>query len=444
MNTENKTTQDVQEQIANGNFQIAVDTALEILTTDPKNVFCLSVIAQNEFNQGHLEDAVKTLKKALEIQPNELMLNRNLGMIYNRQGLFKESVSAFSHGINNNKKHPGQLLDVLLMGISLFKVDEEQGVKAIEFSFYHANNLRNAYMNKDELPLIVEASHLGNDLIRNARYKRQKESIEELALGFKEADKTRLFDFLDSFHGIQAPQYAHEMQKPTYHVFPGLEPITFYKNEQFSWVKTLEDNYQGIKGELDALYDANVEVKPYIESGASTGNEGLDVLVDSLDWSSIHLIKAGEYKNELLVKCPRIKEVLNQLPMPVLSGNGPEVFMSILKAGAEIKPHYGLSNIKLTVHFALDIPENCSIKVGNDIQNWSDGKVLVFDDSFQHSAWNRSDRDRKVLIIEVWNPDLSNLEIQGIQKIMELQYLASENVRKNSLEFIMDNIKSMP
>jgi len=38
------------------------------------------------------------------------------------------------------------------------------------------------------------------------------------------------------------------------------------------------------------------------------------------------------------------------------------------------------------------------------------GEAFAFDDTIEHEAWNRSDRDRAVLIIDVWNPHLSDHE----------------------------------
>ena len=442
MNKQSKTVNEVQEFLQNGQFDQAVGVAKEVVKKNPEDVFCLSVIAQSEFNAGELEKAASTLEKALAIEPKEINLNRNLGIVKNKLGKFSQSSKAFIAAIENNLDHPEILLDMLLLGISLDKISTKLASRTIEYVFHRADNLKNAYMNPQELPLISEASKIANHIARDARYTKQKQAIDEISLGFDESKKKRLYDFLDSFHGIQAPKYADSMQKPTYHVFPDLEPIPFYDTKRFNWVEALEENWLTIREELNSLYNNQTSVKPYIEN-ASTGNQELDVLADSLDWSSIHLIKSGEYYEELLDKCPTIKSVLEQLPLSVLSGNGPEAFLSVLQPGAEIKPHYGLSNIKLTVHLGLEIPKNCAIRVGNETQEWQEGKVLVFDDSFEHEAWNHSEEERKVFILEVWHPDLSHLERQGIQKIMELQHGDSQLALSETIENLLSEIKKV-
>jgi len=45
---------------------------------------------------------------------------------------------------------------------------------------------------------------------------------------------------------------------------------------------------------------------------------------------------------------------------------------------------------------------------------WEEGKALVFDDSYEHEVWNRTDEDRVVLLWDVWHPDLDMDERRAI------------------------------
>lgn len=41
-------------------------------------------------------------------------------------------------------------------------------------------------------------------------------------------------------------------------------------------------------------------------------------------------------------------------------------------------------------------------------RHWQEGKVLIFDDSFEHSMWHKGDDSLLVLLsVDVWHPDLS-------------------------------------
>ena len=94
-----------------------------------------------------------------------------------------------------------------------------------------------------------------------------------------------------------------------------------------------------------------------------------------------------------------------------IAGYGPEVMFSVLKANTRIKAHHGPINGRLIVHLPLIVPENCgAIRVGEETRTWQVGQCLIFDDAFEHEAWNDSDRDRVVLILDIWNPQLSLAE----------------------------------
>ena len=46
------------------------------------------------------------------------------------------------------------------------------------------------------------------------------------------------------------------------------------------------------------------------------------------------------------------------------------------------------------------------MRVGDEEVRLQEGKCIVFDDSFNHEAWNDDDKSRIVLIFDVWHPDL--------------------------------------
>jgi aspartate beta-hydroxylase len=43
---------------------------------------------------------------------------------------------------------------------------------------------------------------------------------------------------------------------------------------------------------------------------------------------------------------------------------------------------------------------------------------VTFDDTFEHEAWNRSSETRVVLIIDSWNPDLSEAERAAVSDLV--------------------------
>jgi aspartyl/asparaginyl beta-hydroxylase (cupin superfamily) len=88
---------------------------------------------------------------------------------------------------------------------------------------------------------------------------------------------------------------------------------------------------------------------------------------------------------------------------------------SLLRAGARIPPHTGTHNARLICHLPLLVPRDCGFRVGNEVRTWEEGKLLIFDDTIEHEAWNNSDQDRVVLIFDIWRPELTEQEKREIE-----------------------------
>jgi len=78
---------------------------------------------------------------------------------------------------------------------------------------------------------------------------------------------------------------------------------------------------------------------------------------------------------------------------------------SSLKPGTHIVPHVGYSNGVLRCHLGLFVADGCALRVKTQTRSWQEGKCLIFDDTVEHEAWNYSDANRIVLLIDFKNPD---------------------------------------
>jgi len=88
-----------------------------------------------------------------------------------------------------------------------------------------------------------------------------------------------------------------------------------------------------------------------------------------------------------------------------------EVFFARQDGGTGIKSHTDNANFVQTSHLGIDVPEGeCWIKVGDFTHEWANGKVVVMDTSFMHETQNNSTKDRYVLIMRHWHPEMTPLE----------------------------------
>ncbi|MGL5078248.1 MAG: aspartyl/asparaginyl beta-hydroxylase domain-containing protein, partial [Waterburya sp.] len=84
-------------------------------------------------------------------------------------------------------------------------------------------------------------------------------------------------------------------------------------------------------------------------------------------------------------------------------------FFSILLPDKHIPEHRGPYKGVLRCHLPLKVPqakEQCGIRVAQEIRHWEEGKCLVFDDSYPHEAWNKTDEIRVVLFLDIVRPTI--------------------------------------
>ena len=199
-------------------------------------------------------------------------------------------------------------------------------------------------------------------------------------------------------------------QEPTAFTYPGLPSVQFFDPAQFEWVAGIEAAAPAIRNELDALLAAGSDdFRAYVQHETVTP-EANKALLGKKDWSILPLCENGWLMPSVIEECPVTWEAVLKLPVPRISGWGPTIVFSLLKAGAHIAAHNGMFNTRLVCHLPLIVPAGCRFRVGNEIREWEDGKLMIFDDTIEHEAWNHSGEDRVVLIFDVWRPELSERE----------------------------------
>jgi len=202
--------------------------------------------------------------------------------------------------------------------------------------------------------------------------------------------------------------------------FPFLPADEFFDREHFPWLETLEASTDDIRSELQSiLANPDAGLTPYVEQLSGVPKNKWTPLDHSLDWGALHLWRDGERMDEACARAPRTAALVEQLPLCRIPGRAPAVFFSILKAGKSIPPHTGVTNVRSIVHLPLIVPEGCTFRVGGETRPWVEGQAFVFDDTIEHEAHNPTPHDRAVLILDCWNPHLSEAERTMICRMFE-------------------------
>jgi len=209
------------------------------------------------------------------------------------------------------------------------------------------------------------------------------------------------------------------LQQPTSFYFPGLPQRQFYESYEFDWADAFEARASQITDELRVLLDEQGEgFSPYLRTDPNRPT-GDNPLRDDPSWGAHYLWEDGSIVADHAALAPVTMEALATAPMPVIAARSPMALYSLLRPGTHIRPHHGMLNTRLICHLPLITNPDCAIRVGNETRGWQQGKLLIFDDSVEHEAWNRGSATRIILLFEIWRPEISADERAALTTIFE-------------------------
>lgn len=222
---------------------------------------------------------------------------------------------------------------------------------------------------------------------------------------------------LDLLHG-RAEVY---LQQPSMFYYPGLPQRAFYERGEFDWIGEFEALAPLLRDELLAMLAGGAAAEPFAPYVARPDSRPAPAnpLLEDPAWGAAWLIKDGERIATTADAVPVTMAALAKAPQPVIARRSPMALYSRLKPGTHIQPHHGLLNTRLICHLPLIAPDGCALRVGHETRAWQFGEMLVFDDSFEHEAWNKGGSDRIVLLFEIWRPEIPATERVVLARLFE-------------------------
>lgn len=191
-------------------------------------------------------------------------------------------------------------------------------------------------------------------------------------------------------------------------VYPDLPSQPWHDPAGFPLVAYLESNYSAIRNELLALEGARFqrESEPIKRIG---------------DWDVVFLYERGRRHDDVCALCPVTTHgVESHRTLRTAAGL---IYVSRMRGSTHIASHRGPTNLRVRCHLGIAIPDgDCAIRVGRETRRWEEGRCLVFDDYFQHEAWNNTNEDRLVLIADLWHPGLSSTEVTLLEGLQNYAY----------------------
>jgi aspartyl/asparaginyl beta-hydroxylase (cupin superfamily) len=198
-------------------------------------------------------------------------------------------------------------------------------------------------------------------------------------------------------------------------IYPGLESRPWYDAQEFPLAAYLQENFPAIREEILAL-----DPSGFHREGERIRRSG--------DWDVAFFYERGRRRDELCEACPVTARGIDAYPaMRTITGL---IYLSRMRGSTHIAAHRGPTNLRLRCRLGIEVPSgDCAIRVGDETRRWRQGRCLVFDDFFEHEAWNHTDQDRIVLIVDLWHPGLSGTEVRLLEGLHSYTYAHARKLR---------------
>ncbi|KFM75528.1 hypothetical protein X975_22465, partial [Stegodyphus mimosarum] len=366
---------------------------------------CLDRLAESQRSNKYLEDAIAAYQKVIAIKdvPEKLCLlagrraadrMRFRGFMGKSLKLLSDMVTKFPQNIDlknemavgylligQNKEAKKVLIDVLKLAPNsgFAKVHLGFILKTDESKYEEAAKLMSEGIASRE-PGVIDGRfyfHLGDALHRTGK---QTEALKV----YEDAVKEGLF-----LSAYQRSLYNVNSLTGT----PWWDPK---KTPYAPYFKRLEKDWKLIRDEALSLIDKT-------NSGFLPESEGLQ---EKGDWKQFEIFARGRKIEKNCMKVPKTCALIAEIPDAAGCKRG-QVKFSIMHPSTHVWAHTGPTNCRLRAHLGLVVPEGVSIRVANETRKWEEGKILLFDDSFEHEVWHNGSSFRLILIVDFWHPELT-------------------------------------
>lgn len=211
-------------------------------------------------------------------------------------------------------------------------------------------------------------------------------------------------------------------QRPRFFYFPDLPDAPYHDPFLQPWAPTLQSSFDIIRQDALRVFAEDQKFQPFlVRTGGNKTSEHITSTGTEPAWDAFFFYRHGARFDESHARCPDTSAVLESMELCRIADQAPEICFSVLGPGTTIMPHYGVSNVRLVMHLPLQIPSNCALNLLDAGEHhWEEGKLVMFDDTFQHEAWNRSNTPRIVLLMDCWNPHLTPVEKIAVNQLIEM------------------------
>ena len=406
---------DANTHAAAGRFADADAAFTRVLDADPDHPVALRFKSFAALQRNDFAAAEALLRRVVAREPADARSWYNLALAQYGQDRPSDALTALNESLKHNREQPPAWL---YRGVLLQEAGDHE---AAVVSFLRGVKIAERLGLQPADPEMQRLMQHAGATVAVALDARLDAALAPVVERFGADAVARIRAGADIFVGKRAAGYAHPKWRPGLFYIPDLRPRMFFERDEFAWTAEVEAATADIRAELEQVLAEGDGLAPYVNHAAGTaGAKTWAGINQSRDWSSFHFFRHGERQDEHCRRCPRTAAVLEAIDLQRVPGYGPEAMFSVLRPHTRIPAHYGAVNGRVIAHLPLIVPENCgALRVGDQQRSWTEGELLMFDDSFEHEAWNDSDETRVVLIFDSWNPAITPAERAAFAAVLQ-------------------------
>jgi aspartate beta-hydroxylase len=405
--------------VAQGRVAEAERAFADLLRDLPEDADALNFLAICAHGRGRADEALELLARARAAHPEDSTTLTNLGVLQRELGRLDEAQAALTEAL---RAAPRLYVARLHLG-EVFEASGRlgQALPAYFGAIMHAQErglwLDDATTDAPLRPLVKHAMRA----VASGRRMLFASLLTPLRERYGDAALARVGRGLAIYLGELPPGYPDPRQRPKFFYVPDLPTTAVFARELFPWYDALEAQTATVRDEMRAVLAADSGFEPFLGhfDDETPLAEHLRNERGKPAWDAFFFHRHGVRNDANAARCPRTAALLDTLPLCRVREHSPEVCFSVLTAGSHILPHHGVTNTRVVTHLPLVVPDgDLALSVAGELLRWQEGRCFSFDDTFEHEAWNRSDGTRVVMLLDAWNPHLTEIEREAVTALI--------------------------